>query len=317
MVKIFFCSDIHGSERCFRKFLNAARHYAVDTLILGGDVTGKAIVPMVETVGGRYRYTFLGRPCETDADGLNAAVKEIKDAGMYPYPASPEEVAVLERDPDALRATWTRVVVESVEGWLRLAEERLAGSGVRVFISPGNDDEPAVAQALSRSNFVVNPDGGLVDLDDRLVMVSCGYSNVTPWHSPRELSEDDLAAELDRLFALTDPSAGGDVLANIHVPPRDTPIDLAPLLTADMKPVVEAGELRMVGVGSTAVRAAIMKHQPLVALHGHIHESPGAVRLGRTLCLNPGSEYGDGTLRGCLVQIEPERHKIQYRLVVG
>ena len=48
----------------------------------------------------------------------------------------------------------------------------------------------------------------------------------------------------------------------------------------------------MIHAGSTAVRASIEKHQPLVGLHGHIHESKGFVTLGRTLCLNPGSEYG-------------------------
>jgi Icc-related predicted phosphoesterase len=56
-------------------------------------------------------------------------------------------------------------------------------------------------------------------------------------------------------------------------------------------------------VGSTAVRAAIEEHQPLLSLHGHIHESGGAVRIGRTLAINAGSEYGEGVLRGVLVTV--------------
>jgi hypothetical protein len=57
----------------------------------------------------------------------------------------------------------------------------------------------------------------------------------------------------------------------------------------------------MISVGSKAVRAAIEKYQPLVGLHGHIHESRSAQKIGRTTCINPGSEYGEGILRGCLV----------------
>src|SRR6266568_2674048 len=61
---IFFATDIHGSERCFIKFINAAKFYQADVLILGGDITGKAMVPIVRQANGasiRYRATFLGQ----------------------------------------------------------------------------------------------------------------------------------------------------------------------------------------------------------------------------------------------------------------
>jgi len=57
----------------------------------------------------------------------------------------------------------------------------------------------------------------------------------------------------------------------------------------------------MHGAGSKSVRRAIEKYQPLLGLHGHIHESQSVAKIGKTTCINPGSEYGEGVLRGCIV----------------
>jgi Icc-related predicted phosphoesterase len=58
------------------------------------------------------------------------------------------------------------------------------------------------------------------------------------------------------------------------------------------------------GVGSKAVRRAIETYQPILSLHGHIHESRGVATIGRTVCINPGSEYPDGVLRGAIVDFD-------------
>jgi Icc-related predicted phosphoesterase len=60
-------------------------------------------------------------------------------------------------------------------------------------------------------------------------------------------------------------------------------------------------------VGSTAVRDALLGIQPLLGLHGHIHESGGMRRLGRTIAINPGSDYGTGVLNGALITLELDK----------
>ena len=133
-------------------------------------------------------------------------------------------------------------------------------------------------------------------------MISCGWSNRTPWHTPREMDEDDLERRIEKMAAeVTRPERA---VFNLHVPPARTAIDLAPALDDSLKPVVKGGAVVMESVGSEAVRRVLERHQPMLGLHGHIHESRGAVRLGRTLSINPGSEYGDGILRGALIELD-------------
>ncbi len=72
MPRIFFATDLHGSETCWRKFLNAAKFYDCDTLICGGDMTGKAIIPLVEE-NGNFSYTLAGDPATTRCASARSA----------------------------------------------------------------------------------------------------------------------------------------------------------------------------------------------------------------------------------------------------
>jgi Icc-related predicted phosphoesterase len=104
---------------------------------------------------------------------------------------------------------------------------------------------------------------------------------------------------------------------NLHCPPFDTPLDEAPELDKTLKPVVRTGgEVSMIHVGSTTVRQLIEKRSPLLGLHGHIHEARGFIKIGRTLCINPGSEYGEGLLRGALLNID-KKGVMSYLLTRG
>jgi Icc-related predicted phosphoesterase len=162
---------------------------------------------------------------------------------------------------------------------------------------------------------VINPEEKVVEIAPGIEMISFGFSNPTPWNSPRELPEEEIKK---RLTVLADKlSYSGTSIFNLHVPPYDTLIDQAPKLDADLKPVVEGGQIAMTGVGSKAVREIIQKYQPSIGLHGHVHESTGAIRLGKTICINPGSEYNDGVLRGAIVTIDEKKKKISYQLTVG
>src|SRR5437773_363579 len=63
-MRLYFATDVHGSEKCWRKFLNAGKHYSADVIVLGGDMTGKALVPVINDGGGRWHATLLENRAE-------------------------------------------------------------------------------------------------------------------------------------------------------------------------------------------------------------------------------------------------------------
>jgi Icc-related predicted phosphoesterase len=313
--KIFFATDIHGSDRCFRKFLNAAKFYGVDTILLGGDITGKMIIPVVEEQPGQHYAHLFGRKRVVDADGLAGLNKFIADAGFYPHPMTAEEIGVLKQDPAGVSDLFRKLISQTMSHWIELAEDRLAGSGIQCLIAPGNDDPFFIDDVLGSTSLVTNPDQRVVQLPGGFQMISVGYSNRTPWDSPRELDEEDLAAMIDREAAkLADPARA---VFNLHVPPKDTPIDQAVALDKEFRPVTRGGSPVITGVGSSAVRQALSRFQPMLSLHGHIHESRGEARIGKTLALNPGSEYSEGVLRGVIVTLSEKKGVRGYQLVAG
>jgi len=313
---IFFATDIHGSERCFLKFINAAKFYQANVLILGGDITGKALVPIVRQTGGNgYRATFLGQAATLESE--QAVVdfeRQVRHAGAYPFRTTPEEVAAMEADRTLVDQLFSRLMLESVQRWCDIAGERLRGSGVRCLIDAGNDDEPEIVEVLKQASYVEMPEGRVLMIDDEHEMVSSGFANTTPWHAPRDIPDEDLGRFIDAMASQL--RAPERAIFNIHVPPYATGLDIAPLLDETLKPIVSAGEVISGPVGSKAVRAAIERYQPLVSLHGHVHESRAVTRLGRTTCINPGSEYSDGSLRAALVNIKGDK-LLSYQLITG
>ncbi len=303
-LRIFYAADIHGSEKCFGKFLNAARYYHVDLLVLGGDITGKALVPIVRSDDGRWEAQFLGRR-EVVRDGaeLEEVEKQIRFNGFYPYRCDLSELEQLQADEAFRKAKFQEVMRRDTSRWMDMADERLRDAGVPCLAMPGNDDGEFVGELLSQSSAIENCDEQVLDVEG-FQLLSLGYSNPTPWDSPRELPEEELADRISRLAEKLQPSK--PAIFNLHPPPFETGLDNAPELRADLSLVGGAGA-SPVPVGSHAVREAIERCQPLLSLHGHIHESRAAARLGRCLCLNPGSEYNVGILRGVIVQIRPER----------
>jgi Icc-related predicted phosphoesterase len=313
--KIFFATDIHGSDVCLRKFLNAGKFYGVDAVVMGGDITGKMIVPVVEESPDQYAAHIFGRKRVVDSTGLPGLNKFIADAGFYPHPMTPEEVAALRNDPAGVDQLFQKLMTETMNRWIDMAEDRLGGTGIEVIFAPGNDDPMFVDDLLSGSDIVVNPDSRVVELPGGFPMISVGYSNRTPWDSPRELDEGDLRKVIDEEVAkLEDPRRA---IFNLHVPPKNTPIDQAMELDAEFRPVVKGGSPVITGVGSSAVRDAITTYQPMMSLHGHIHESRGEAKIGRTVALNPGSEYSEGVLRGVIITLSAKKGLRGYQLVSG
>jgi Icc-related predicted phosphoesterase len=314
-LKIFHSSDIHGSEKCFRKFLNAPKVYGADIIMLGGDITGKVLVPIVEQENGQYNTEYMGIVTELKSkDELEKVIKHVSDAGGYPYLCTKNEFDKLKTDKAYLDTIFKKLIIQRVETWIRIAEEKLKDSGVEVYIMPGNDDYLEIDDVLNRSSFIINPDGRVVEIKGGYEMISSGYANITPWKAPRDIPDEELEKILEAMASqLRRPSSS---IFSLHAPPYNTPIDLAPQLDNTFKPVIAGGEIVMSHVGSKAVRKVIEEYQPLLGLHGHIHESKGVVRIGKTLCINAGSDYLAGNLQGALITIEDDKVK-SYILTAG
>jgi uncharacterized protein len=315
-ILLFFATDIHGSEACFRKWLNAAEGYGADVLVMGGDLTGKVVVPFHRRNGSwqaRWRDDDVRlESCEEVA----AFRRRVADAGAYAWESEPDEAEGTLADEEATERLFTRLAAERVAEWVELAEERLAARAGRAFIIAGNDDPPEVDEPLRRARALVHCDRRVVWVEDWLPMVSLGDSTPTPWNSPREVPEPEYEQILSGL--LEQVSELDRAVFNLHVPPYGSNLDLAPELDPELRvrysPV---GEIRQAPVGGRAVRAAIERHQPLLGLHGHVHESRGRAKIGRTVCFNPGSDYGQGVLRGVLLRVSPKRGVRDYVFTSG
>ena len=281
--------------------------YKADSLILGGDITGKMLVPIVEQDDGRYALTRFGESVTISSSQLEATQKEIKDAGQYCFVTNPKEIEELNASKERMEAVFDGCILSTLTSWLNLAEERLKGTDVKLYISPGNDDKLEIDGLLVDSGHLVNPENRVVELKGGHEMITLGYANETPWKSPREVTEEKLGEMIERLAHEVTKTESS--IFNLHVPPFGTELDKAPAVDSEFRYVKDGLTVKMIHAGSTAVKASIEKHKPLLGLHGHIHESRGFVRIGRTLCLNPGSEYGDGILRGALVNLEGDKVK--------
>ena len=306
--RVFFITDVHGSTRCFKKFLNAAKFYKANILVLGGDLTGKVLIPIVDRGDGTYGCTFEGNDLSLrNRKEVDGVVAKADDAGLYTRIMTRDEFDEVSADPRKVTATFNRAMLDRVTEWMRLAEERLGNTDVKCYISPGNDDLFDVDPLLSSSSYVINPEDKVVSIDGEHEMITLGYTNHTPWHSPREVDEEELGRKIESLASGVKNMRAA--IFNIHVPPINTPIDRAPMVDENLKVVARSGQVQMISAGSTACRAAIEKHQPMLGIHGHIHESHGFVMIGRTLCANPGSDYGEGVLRGFLTELEGDKIK--------
>ncbi len=308
--RLFFAADVHGSEPTWRKFVNAAAFYGADALIFGGDLMGKALVPIVRANGG-LRAELQGEPYELDgAAELRAFADRVATLGHYWCVVDADELAAMRDDPLLVEGRFVELARERLRSWTAFALDRLAGTGVRLYVTGGNDDAPAVLEVLDDvdGEVVVACEGAVVDLDGSHTMVTVGVSTPTPWDTAREAPEQEIAALIERDAAVVpDPAR---CVFNLHCPPKGTLIDECLKLRTEglapgelPRPIREGGRFVTTHGGSAAVADAIARYQPVVGLHGHIHESPGRVSIGRTRCFNPGSEYAQGRLEGVLVEI--------------
>jgi len=300
--RVFFVADLHGSGVCWRKFVNAAKVYRADVLLVGGDIAAKTLTPIFSGPDGwTARVEGVRRSAANDTE-LERLEAGLRDAATVPFRTTRAEWAELEARPGALDAVFVRRACEELGRWLDWARPRLAGSGARLLLGLGNDDLTPMERVIEDDPVAELTDLEILRLDERHEMLTLPYSNPTPWATHRELPEEAIARQLDDGWAkLEDPA---NAVLNAHVPPFGAPLDLAPKLDASLTKVMSpGGDPEFVHVGSTAVRAALERHQPLLGLHGHIHESRGTTRFGRTLSMNCGSAYTEGALLGAVVDL--------------
>jgi Icc-related predicted phosphoesterase len=312
-MKIFFATDIHGSEVCWRKFLNAAAFYKADMVILGGDVTGKVMVPIVDH-SGHWEVTIRGERLRLDTrEELATAERRIRDRGSYPAVVTPDELDSLNEADGSVDRRFSVEMIRSLDRWLDMADGKLRGGDIPCILNGGNDDIWEIDEIIESSPCVSFAEGKVIDIGG-FYLASMGWTNPTPWNTFREAPEDQLASKIDEVAGKI-PDLGRAVF-NFHAPPYGSGLDEAPELDRSLRPT--HGGAVMKPVGSTAVRAAIIKYAPTLSVHGHIHESRGVRKLGRTLAMNPGSSYGDGVLQGAVIELDEKRGKVaKYILVNG
>jgi len=302
-MKIFFVTDIHASNVCYRKFLNALKIYDADVGILLGDLTGKMLIPLVDKAGGGWETTFMGRNLQIETqEELDKLKKIIEMVGYYWYHLTPDMFQALKADPKGLDALFKQLVIERMREWMALADERLAGTKYKVYMAPGNDDYFEIDEVISESATIINANDRVVMVGEH-EMATFAWSNPTPWDTPREKPDEELEPMLEALIAQVKDVK--NAIFNFHVPPYGSSLDLAPELTDDL---IQAADTK-IHVGSKSVTKMIEKYQPMLGLHGHIHESRGIQKWGRTVLMNPGSEYSEGILRGVLFVLKKGKVK--------
>jgi Icc-related predicted phosphoesterase len=303
VIKIFFVTDVHGSNTCYRKFLNALKVYNVDVGILLGDLTGKVLVPLVEKAGGGWETTLMGTHTEVATqEELDKLKKTIEMMGYYWVHQTPNEFHEFQADPRKVDTLFKQLMLARLNEWIALADERLTGTSYKVYMAAGNDDHFEVDQVIEDSAAIVNCNNKNVPVGEH-EMITFSWANPTPWNTPREKPDEELEPMLEELIVKVKDKSSA--IFNFHAPPYGYALDLAPKLDENL---VQAADQK-IHVGSRAVAKMIEKYQPLIGLHGHIHESRGAQKAKRTLLINPGSEYSEGILKGAVIVLEKGKVK--------
>lgn len=317
--RILFTTDLHGSDIVFRKMLNLAKSIKVDLIIMGGDVAGKIFIPIIAD-NGIYKVNLNGqiRTLKNENE-LKEIEKEIANEGSYFKIISKEEFERITNNSSLLNEIFQAVAIERLSNWTKIADESLKGTAIKILISGGNDDSQALVDSIKNSESVVNVDQSVYTDYQPFSILNVGFSNPTPFNTPREVSEDKLEEIIMKLINKSN-SDPDHMIYNIHVPPYGTTLDLAPKVITNQDGTLsismKGGEAEMIHAGSIAVRKLIERFQPALSLHGHIHEARAAERIGKTLCINPGSSYTEGTLNSAVINIR-EGKILGYQLMIS
>lgn len=302
-MRIFLAADPHGSNATWEKMCRAPKVFKADIAMMCGDLTGKAIMPIIQEKEDRwYAQPYGQKKSFKKQKDLDKFIKFVETEGYYPKILTPEDLAKLKETEGAITKLFQDLMVQRMQQWMDMANERIPEE-VMVVVNPGNDDDYSIDEVIKNDPRVIYPLHKVVDVKG-YPMISCEWVNSTPWDTHRECPDEELLEKLEAEFARLDTDDYSNVICNFHDPPHNSGLDTAPALTKDHK-IQKSGAYEVLGpVGSKSVRAVIEKYQPLLGMHGHIHESVGYREIGRTLCVNPGSEYREGILKGFVINID-------------
>ena len=301
-MRLLFATDLHGSTTCFKKLVAAFRMYDADVLVLGGDLSAKALVP-IHVSGGRAQFHIFGRSLvETGKGCVDRAVKRVEQVGLYPQVVETSADTQTKGDSQHLESDFQEAIARRLRAWATHAAEKL-GQDARIYAIPGNDDHPCIDAVLGESNVFVSVDRRAIEIREGLFICGLGASTETPWSTYRELSEEAIASELASMMAIV--PAGAKCIWNVHVPPAGVGIDICDAPDAEGRGSwLTSMSPRQVSAGSSSVADAIRRYRPLLGLFGHVHEGRGIVSVDGTVCVNTGSEYYNSVLHAALVDIE-------------
>lgn len=232
--RLFFATDLHGSERTFRKFINAGKFYDVNVIVMGGDIQGKLMIPIINEGNGHHRATVQGRVEHLESEEeLKNLMGKLDILGFYYKVMELDEFQSLQANPEDVHSLFNVLAKQKLINWVSLAEERLNGTGIKCFVTGGNDDEWEVLNVMkqepTKSFFAVENE--MVHVDEDHTMISVGISTPTPWKTPREVSEEELSAMIEQMAALVPDMS--KAIFNFHDPPKDSTLDTCPMLDWD------------------------------------------------------------------------------------
>lgn len=311
LTRIFHSVDAHGSNIVWKKYLNAATAYKADVVLLCGDLTGKAIVPVIRVKDNEWFINPFGKEERFySAEKLKERLNVLENQGYYTFETTREEIMELQNNPKKVDSLFAKLMKERLEEWLKLAEERIP-KNVKVVVMPGNDDIIEIDEVIrAHEDRMIYPLDKVVYLDDKHPMISCEYVNPTPWETPREAKEQELMKMLEKQLRKVDVGDRKNLICNFHAPPYGTMLDLAPKLDKKLNVITRLdGSPEMEHVGSKSVKTFIETYQPRLGLHGHIHEAAADQKIGRTVVVNPGSDYQAAVLRGYVVDLPSDANQ--------
>jgi hypothetical protein len=313
--KLLFAADLHGSEIVFKKIFSCAKTNNVDAIIISGDLTGSIVVPIIAD-GDKYFCKSFGSNINIDGSELNEFKENISNTGAYPIIISQREYEELLKSIQIDKNKLTNLVEIRLSKWVAYAEEISNELNIRVLMMSGNSDPYDIDKIIGKSKIIRNPDYATIELFKLYSIVGESNANKSPFNCLRDIDDEELYKKIKKKVDRIDQKDMGTAIFVFHAPPFNSTLDNAIEVDKNLKPVLMGGHAMTKPAGSRGVRKIIENYQPMLSLHGHMHESSAVAKIGRTLCVNPGSEYSCGIMRALLIYLEKDSvkdyHSISY-----
>ncbi len=182
--RILFATDVHGSDPVWKKFIRGAERYKANVLIIGGDITGKNVVPVTDNSDGTFSAEFQDqKKFIKNKDELKRFEDTLRTTGTYMYIGTRSELSDFANDKSKSESIFSQLVLQRLKEWVQFADQN---SNISLYVNAGNDDEQGVDNVLKASKKIVQPEDKIIEIDSKHEMISGGFANLTPWHCPRD-----------------------------------------------------------------------------------------------------------------------------------